>query len=147
MFVKNMRWGRDGDPADNLMVEIMVTSKEGFNYFVLLSRAFEEDDIRISSVPLFDIAITMTNGFQVSFDHELVKLNKLTEEHYAYELKAAPENELEHSRFGKVIRLARAAMDRFEKLENPGDEEAKAFISPYVDQNVNKMPLPEPEVH
>ena len=147
MFVKNMRWGKDGDPADNTIVEIMVTSKDGFNYFVLISRAFEEDDIRISSMPMFDIALTMTNGYNVSFENELVKLNTMTEEHYAYELDEVPQNELDHSKFGKVIRLARVAMDECDAMEKPDYLSAQEFIKPYIDQNVNKMPLPMPESH
>ncbi|MDO4478391.1 MAG: hypothetical protein Q4B73_05080 [Lachnospiraceae bacterium] len=143
MFVKNLRWGKDGDPADNTITEIMVTDKEGANFFVLVSRAFEEDDIRISSMPMFDIAVTMTNGYNVAFDHELRKLDTMTEEHYSFELNDVPENELNHSKFGKVIRLARAAMDACENMSAPDYESAQAFIRPFIDQNVNKMPLPE----
>lgn len=151
MKIRNMRWGYDGGgfacgPVEgNTIVEICVTGNDHHNYFVLVSRMMSFERVFVSEMPLFDIFIHM-NHFDVDMEEEMEKVEECSFEDYDYEIGEEPE-ELGKSVYSKVIHVARVAMQSYYNNddENTNIQTAQEFITPYIDNELEEIELPELE--
>lgn len=147
MIVRGMRWGYDGGgfacgPVEgNTLVEIMVKGNDNLHHYVFVSRMSEFEQIRITSMPVFDIAMWMDRS-KVDSDAEWKKIEDVTEEMYDYEIYE-PDKDMRKSQYVKAIDLARAAMVECYGSEDQSAEAANAFIEEYCDEDIDKMDIPE----
>lgn len=155
MKIRNLRWGYEGSgvacgPASGAcLAEISFTADDERNYFVLIARVEDGDNIQISNVPLFDLQKYIA-CFDVDFESELEKLESLILEEYGYEIRYIENEEIarmEASPYYKAIHLARLAIEEYCSfpLLSPVEEFAAAekFIKPYLDKDLNDIELPE----
>ena len=150
MKIRTMHWGYDGGgvacgPVEgNTIIEICVTADDNHNYFVMAMRMSEFMKIIVSSMPLFDVIIHM-NHYDVEFETEWEKVTSNVLESFDYEIGDAPEEEMAHSRFSKVLHLIRVAMQGYygDDDEETDAQTAMEFIKPYVGEDLEEMELPE----
>ncbi len=144
MIVQGMRWGYDGGDIPRFdgstIVEIMVIDENKHIHFVLDSKFSDDEIIRISEVPIFDLEMCLGEG--IDLPYELEKIKKLLVEEYEFDSYYPPE-ELQNSRFAKVIHLVRLAMEKYYGHNEEYDYlDAQEFISEYLYTELETIELP-----
>ena len=147
MLVRGMRWGYEGDDCacgmgeGSTFAEIMVTDEKGRNWFVLVSKILEFERFYIAPVPLFDLEMHLFD-YEVTYDYESAKIKEALTEEYACREGVMPEAVLS-SRFYGTVKLGRLAVRECEKLGEPDETGARAFISAYLGLSPDAEEIPD----
>ncbi len=148
MKARNLRWGygratAEGPMDGDTVVELCISANDRHNYFVRSVRRGFQEEIVVSTIPMFDIIIH-THHHDVDGAEELKKCEAFQVEKYQFEIGDAPK-ELEESEFALAIHLLRAAVQEY-AVQNAGINDtltAVEFFKPYAGKKLEKIKLPK----
>ena len=148
MLIRGMRWGYEGDDCacgmgeGSTIAEIMVTDRQGWNWFVLVSKILEFERFYVAPVPLFDLEMHLFD-YEVNYDHESAKIKEALTEEYSCREGVMP-GEVLSSPFYAAVKIGRLAVRECEKLGEPDEAGARAFLSAYIDLDPKSSDIPDP---
>ncbi|MBQ1347749.1 MAG: hypothetical protein IIZ39_10110 [Blautia sp.] len=148
MKVRSLRWGYGKATAESSMdadtvVELCISANDRHNYFILVIRRGNVEEVAVCTLPMFDI-ILQTHHHDVDAGEELSKYAAAQAEVYRYEI-GAPSPDMAESAFAAPIHLARAAMQEYYSQSNDETDlqRAQEFIAPYAGKKFEKFKLPK----